>query len=769
MRRWVKSIIAGLITGLVGVVLGLTPLGVDFETGVGLNWLFNVRGAVEQPPDVVVVNIDARTGGYLDLAERPRDWSRVIHAKLIENLVQRGADAIAFDMDFRIPKLPEDDSLFADAIIAAQRVVLFTRLDGKRLPISELRGQSGGVVIESNNGDATNGSEKLSGSIWVERLIPPTPVIADAANGLAPFPLPKLQEDVFQYWAFKSSADDAATLPAVTLQIQGLTVHSEWMRLLRRVGAVGIESIPVDRNALTRASSVGELMRTLRRAFQKDPTLPDKLLSNLSSDESLSASPNKVRLIQAMIRLYQGEDNRLLNFYGPPGSIKTIPYHVFILGEDSVIDQEPIDLTGKVVFVGYSDLYDSSQPDVFYTVFSTDEGVDLSGVEIAATAFANLTSGRVLEPTSVGLTILTLLLFGGLLGAGVYLMPALISVPLAVIITVSYIVGAQYFFNNANIWLPLATPVLVQFPMAIFIGLLAQYLFGRKQEQQLTKAISYYLPEDVIGSLTEDGLDPEALNKTVYATCFATDMKGFTSISETMPPKQLATFMNDYFEVLSQPLKRHKVDVTEFRADAIMCAWITPEGEGQIRREAILAALETVEAVGEFNSVVPTHQLKARIGLDAGTVYIGHAGGGGHFVYSIVGDSANTASRIESLNDHLGTQMLASQSVVDGVDGFLFRTLGDFQFVGKTGAIAVVEVVTLLERANPSQIQLCERFSNAITAFKRQNWDHALIEFESILDDYPHDGAALFYKAHCQRYLDEPLPSQPEIIHMGSK
>ena len=769
MRRCTKSIVAGVVTGVVGVVLELTPLGAGFEKDVGLNWLFNVRGSIKPPSDVVVVNIDARTGVYLDLPERPRNWPRTIHAELTDNLVRRGADAIVFDMDFQVPKLPQDDARFAQAVAAAERVVLFTKLDGKRLPIAEIQGQNGAVVVAAGDGDATNGRAKLSGSIWVEHLIPPVRVLADAASLLAPFPLPKLQEDVFQYWAFKPSADDAATLPVAALQIKGLDVHHEWMRLLQKAGVDGIDSIPHDRNELTHASSIRDMMRQLRRLFQSNPMLPDQLLSFLDSNENEENSSENANLIRALIRLYQGGNNRLLNFYGPPGSIETIPYHVIIRGEESVIGQAPIDLKGKVVFVGFSDLYDPGQPDGFYTVYTTDEGVDLSGVEIAATAFANLIDGRALKLTNTGTTILILLLFGGLLGAGVYLMPALISVPLAVLVTVSYVVGAQYLFNNENIWLPLATPVLVQLPMAIFVGLLAQYLFERKQEQQLTKAISYYLPEAVVGSLTEEGLDEATLNKTVYATCFATDMKGFTSISEAMPPKQLATFMNNYFEVLSKPLKNHRVDVTEFRADAIMCAWITPEGQQEIRKEAILAALETVEAIAEFNNTVPTHHLKARIGLDAGTVYIGHAGGGGHFVYSIVGDSANTASRIESLNDHLGTQLLASQVVVDDVDGFLFRPLGDFQFVGKTGAIAVVEIVTLLERANPSQIQLCERFSNAITVFKRQNWDHALIEFESILDDYPHDHAALFYQTCCHRYLNEPLPNQPSIIHMESK
>ncbi|NTU61189.1 MAG: CHASE2 domain-containing protein, partial [Caldiserica bacterium] len=83
-------------------------------------------------------------------------------------------------------------------------------------------------------------------------------------------------------------------------------------------------------------------------------------------------------------------DHRVLNFYGPPGSITTIPYHVAATDGAPDAGLNLPDLTGKVVFVGFSDLYDPGQPDRFYTVFTNADGVDLSGVEIAATAFGNL-------------------------------------------------------------------------------------------------------------------------------------------------------------------------------------------------------------------------------------------------------------------------------------------------------------------------------------------------------------------------------------------
>ncbi len=80
-----------------------------------------------------------------------------------------------------------------------------------------------------------------------------------------------------------------------------------------------------------------------------------------------------------------------------------------------------------------------------------------------------------------------------------------------------------------------------------------------------------------------------------------------------------------------------------------------PPGTPDPRRQALLAALEAGEAIKDFRQRHDLPGARLRIGLEAGWVYVGHAGGGGRFVYSIVGDSGNTASRVEGLNKHIGT------------------------------------------------------------------------------------------------------------------
>lgn len=751
MSRWLKGLIAGAATGLIGAGFALTPLGVDFEKHVGLACLFKIRGAIEPPPEAVVVAINERDTRGLGLPELPRDWPRSTHARLIEQLVEGGASVIVFDMDFERPKNAEHDLEFARAAAASRRVVVFEKLSGKRQPLVDASG-------------------KQSGSIWAEELIPPIPALAQAARGLGPFPVPKVQVNVFQFWAFKPSLADAPTLPAVALQVHALGVYPRWLEVLEQAGAPGLAELPREPGGLADAAQLRAMMRALRRIFKNGPALEARIGDALGVGSGAQMQPAEQQLIKALNRLYAGDDNRYLNFYGPPGSIRTIPYNAVITGSAPGIGQAGLDFNGKVVFVGFSDLFDPGQPDRFYTVFTNDEGVDLSGVEIAATAFANLLTDRTLRPADAPMTAVILMLIGLILGTGVYLLAALAGVPLALLLTSLYVAVAQFVFNSADVWLPLATPVIVQLPMALFIGLIGHYLLERHRQQRVSKAVGYYLPDHIAKELTEKELDPSALNRVAEGICLATDMSGFTSIAEKMAPDELAVFMNTYFDALAEALKRHQVDITEFHADTVMCAWIAEKSNHSIGYSAALASLAVVDAVDRFNKTTGAG-LYARVGFADGTFFLGHTGGGGRFGYSILGDCANTAARIESLNRHLGSHILATQSAVANVDGLLIRQLGRFALVGRSEPISLVEILAAAETAQEGAIRLSKRFGEALDSFHQQSWQDAAERFEVLVKDFSEDGPARFYLARCRDYLSEaPLSMKdPTVIQMETK
>ena len=745
MKRWLKGLGVGLLVAIVGIGLGLSSLGAKFEQDVGLGWLYSVRGPISPPDDVVIVSIDGRTGDNLNLPTLPRDWPRSIHGRLVDKLVEAGASTIVFDIFFGKKKSPEDDQRFVDAVARAGRVVLVELLTGKQQPISDQQGRHVGMV-------------------WTEKTLPPFHELAEAASALAPFPLPKEGAAVYQYWVFKESADNAPTIPATALQLRFKSAAADLLERVRKLAPGSLDKPRNPDEAFGSPRQLRDFMQTLRTVFADS----DKLRGGIGP---VGQDPTGIPPLQALEGLYMGAAHRYLNFYGPPGTIQHVPYHAVILGGDPNVPQSALDFHGKTVFVGSSDLYDPGQPDRFYTVFTRDDGVDLAGVEIAATAYANLLTNQSLVPVGGWTALALLALFGIAIGLVVYVTPAIAGVPIAIGLAGLYAFVAQNLFDDAALLVPIATPLLVQAPLALFVGLLGQYLLERQRGQRISDAINYYLPDEIARDLSENRLDESKINKVVFSTCLATDMAGFSTISEELPPGELAKYLNDYFETLAAPLKKHGVHVTEFRADAIMCAWTAEEESVKPREQALLAALEEGEAIKEFATRHQLSEVKLRIGLEAGWVYVGHAGGGGRFVYSIVGDTANTASRVEGLNKHIGTSLLATAEVLNGIDSFLTRPVGAYQFVGKTEAIPVLEILALKEAATPEQLDLCAKFGQAMSLFDQGEWVAASQAFEGVLGDYPGDGPSVFLVQKCKAYVSEGAVGdiKPGVVRMDVK
>lgn len=753
MPRWLHSVLFTLTIVVLGVGILISPIGRYIEREFGLQWLFTLRGPVEAPPQVGVVGINGNSGTDLGLSRLPRNWPRSLHGALVDRLTASGAAGVVFDMDFSQSRGQIEDLTLADSVASSGNVILFERLDGHNER-----------VVSGNN---------VTRWVWVETSEPPVTELASVARAVAPFPLPKIDKSSFQFWAFKPSADDSPTTAAVAAQMYLLTHHQDWRDLLGRAGVESSYLPPA--TALQAPGRLQEYMRGLRKLFLGKPFLGDQL-RDLA--QAAAMSPEGREAVQVLIALYSGPDEYFTNLYGPPGTIPTVSYQDMVsvddLSEvgahgDIKATETSRKLAGRIVFVGYSDLFSPDQPDRFHTVFTDERGIDLSGCEIMATAFANLVTGSPIRPFDPILSILLVAAFGVAICQIVFWPRAYLAVPLAIAAGGAYFYLAGQIFARESLWLPVATPVAVQLAMAVVAGLLGQYVIERRQKLRVGAELAQFLPAHLVEDLTKGRLDPGKINQVVHGVCLATDMSGFSSISERKSPGELARFMNDYFETIAAVLKSCKVDVTEFHADTIMCAWIGEPDDDEIRRRALTAAIEVVEAIEHFSAEDETVSLTARVGLQDGAFYLGHTGGGGRMTYSILGDPANSAARLEGLNKRLGTRVLAAGTVTQGLSGFDLRPLGEFMVVGKANVVPVVEVAGLA-KGDPAVTDLHDGFAAGLAAFSREQWAAAAAAFESLASRFPEDRASRFYLEICNRYVKDGAPEkQAAILSMTEK
>ncbi|HHT9129427.1 MAG TPA: CHASE2 domain-containing protein [Candidatus Brocadiaceae bacterium] len=745
-----KAVIIGLLTGLLGIAISFIPFVSRFEENTDLDLLFKLRGVRQPPPEVVIIDIDKHSTDALNLPDDPEKWPRSFHASLTEKLTKLGASLIVFDVFFNEPSSAEDDNLFAKVINNTSNVVLCESIRKKAIPFASEKGST-------------------NGNVYIESLVQPISLFAQSALASAPFPLPKVPAKVSQYWTFKTSCGDMPTLPVVAFQIFALTQYNKFLQLLEKFDPSEIDKLPHSKDEIIRSKKVVKIINILRELFKKNPTLAGKMIEELEKPQPLSV--DEERILKSLIKIYQGSDSRYLNFYGPPSAIDTIPYYqVLQLSERPDIKRKPIQFDGKVVFVGSTGNL-SLQKDGFYTVFSQSSGFDLSGVEIAATAFANLLEDMPIQSLHLYNYLVVIFLWGLAIGAFCRILPLIISAVSVIGISAVYLIITFHQFKTTGIWYPLVIPLFFQAPLAFLGSTVCKYISTDRERKNIRTAFKYYVPDEIASQLSKNITGLKTHNQLVYGTCLSTDAENYTSLSEAMNLKELRSLMNKYYEAISGPIKQHGGIVTNIVGDSALAIWVTTPPDETRRKQACISALEIEREVHRFNQSFSLFMpLLTRIGLHSGQVLLGNVGAIDHYEYSLVGDIVNTTTRIEGLNKYLGTRILASEEVITQLDDFSIRELGKFLLVGKSKPLVLYELLCLKEESNQQQRDLCLFFLEALDAFKRQSWYEAMGKFYKLIRTYGEDGPSQFFLTLCKEYREKKFDeSWDGIIRMDKK
>jgi adenylate cyclase len=298
-------------------------------------------------------------------------------------------------------------------------------------------------------------------------------------------------------------------------------VYDEFIRLMGRVSPSQADRLPHDKDLIISSKGVENLIHVLRDIFKKDPLIAEKMLDELQNSSSLSDDIKRRHVLKSLIRMYQGDKSRYLNFYGPPGSVTTISYHQLLQPwENSTAYQEQLDLNGRVIFVGLSRRLWPEQKDGFHTVFSQASGLDISGVEIAASAFANLLEDMSVQPLDFRAHLAFIFVWGVVLGIVCLFLPAAIAAFSVIGLSLLYLAAAHYQFKHTGSWYPLVIPLFFQAPIAYFGTVLWKYFEVNKERQNIRKAFGYYLPDKVVDQLAKNMAHIKSNSHMVYWDLF---------------------------------------------------------------------------------------------------------------------------------------------------------------------------------------------------------------------------------------------------------
>ena len=740
-----KSCLSILLIGVIGAVACLTPFGINLEEEFGLSWLFKLRGPIPPPDNVVIVSIDRSSAEILNLPENPEKWPRSYYTQLIEKLNQQKPALIAINIVFGENRDSENDQLLARTIAKDKNIILSNYLKRNIIPSS-------------------NPLKTFS----YERIIDSIPIIKQAALGTAPFLLPKTASTVKQFWTYKNNTGSIATFPGAVFHCFVFKqAYPEILQLLGQINPPLSLFFPTSFEQLADEFKVIDAVQAIQTEITKNT---DALTQLNQLVKTSGYTPEKKELLTGWLALLDGSNSLYFNHYGSAGTITTIPFYQ-ALASDII---NPSLFYNKIILIGYSEDIEPEKNQGIYTVFSSESGEITSPIEIAATAVSNLVHHNWIEPIQFQDQFLLILSWGILLSIVCRFFPYKLAISLIILLSLGFVTLAYIRFTNTYTWIPVFIPIIVQTPLVLIIASVSRYRKRKQDHQNMHKAFSRYVPDDVVKNVAYQP-DISAMSRygeIMQGICMATDADQYTTLSETMNPQQLNDLMNNYYGVMFPQVTEQQGFISDVIGDAMLAIWAKPEITTQIRENACHAALKIKQAVIDFNGS-QTIDLPTRLGLHLGEIRLGNVGAADHYEYRAIGDTVNTATRIEGLNKILGTNILVSAEVINGLSGFLTREMGLFILKGKTQPVHIYELICeTTNQLNPHFSSAIFDFSIALKLYQQQLWNEALEAWLNIERKYPGDKPTQFYIHYLKQNLniltEQDYDDQPVVVNIGN-
>ncbi|SKA23115.1 adenylate cyclase [Trichlorobacter thiogenes] len=474
----------------------------------------------------------------------------------------------------------------------------------------------------------------------------------------------------------------------------------------------------------------------------------------LGSDIVLEVKSYGIDSLQiGSLRVPSQEDGTMaLNYYGPARSFRTISA-VDVVKKRLKKDE----LKGAMAFVGATEIG-------IYDIRPTPFDALQPGVELHATVAANALDRRFLKYDGITQTyeMLCILLLPILLGLVLAFMPGTFAGLAAFAGTTGLFLTINYFGFTLGL-----RDMTVIYPL---LGLGLTYLGSEswrnlvveKKGRQLKKAFSNYVSPDLVREIEKN---PDKLvlgGEQREISILFSDIRGFTTVSESLTPPELVTLLNEYLSPMTRIVLEEKGTLDKFIGDAVMAIFNAPLDVPGHAEHACTAAVKMLEELKRLNvgfAERGMHTLDIGVGINTGPAVVGNMGADIRFDYTAIGDSVNLASRLEGLNKYYGSHILVSEDTHKQVTGggFTFREVDRVRVKGKHLPIVMYELMI-------TNLDLLPRFEEGLEKYRSQQFTEAQLIFDQLVSDYS-DGPSRLYSSRCADYLETPPPADWDGVY----
>ena len=405
---------------------------------------------------------------------------------------------------------------------------------------------------------------------------------------------------------------------------------------------------------------------------------------------------------------------------------------------------DPDLLKGKIILVG------TTAPGLL-DLRSTPVQSVYPGVEVHANIISGILDQRINHRPAWAIGYEFVLLI--LIAVGMALLLPLVSPLMATAATFGVLiltVGGTLIAWNNHIILPLASPLLL-IALIFILHMTYGFFIESRGKRQLAQLFGQYIPPELVDEMSESPAEYSLDGENREMTVLFSDVRGFTTISEGMDPKQLTQLMNALLTPMTRVIHKNRGTIDKYMGDAIMSFWGAPLRDPEHARHALYAAMEMMVELKVMQKDFESRgwpPVNIGIGLNTGNMNVGNMGSEFRMAYTVLGDSVNLGSRLEGLTKNYGVNIIVSESTKDSIPEFTFRDLDLVRVKGKNEPVAIFEPVGHKNDLDKDTKSELSSYKQALKSFRAQNWDTAEMDFFNLNRSNPD---RLLYQVYLDR------------------
>jgi len=648
--------------------------------------LFQVLRPREQTARPVVI-VDIDEASLKEIGQWP--WPRTIVADLVTRLTALGAVAIGFDAVF-----PEPDRTSPNLLASTLR-------DLDDATRERLRG------LPSND-------EVLAGALRKSRVVLGESVSDRPAAG------PAIEASGYGVVTAKGAPDARSFLVFYPTLVRNLPI------LEQAAAGRGIFTQVEEHDGIVRRAPV---IMNAQNAFVPSLSLEMLRVATNSNSPLIRSDSNGIQSVNASrFRLPTDEHGRLWVHFN-----HTDP-HRYVSAKDVLQGSVPPErVRGKLILIGTSAIGLSDNK-------TTALDPVVPGVEIHAQIIESILTNALLSAPSwaIGAEVIAAVVFGLAIIIAAPLLPAAVVIAVGATLILGLIGLSWFFFAEHNLLLDFTYPLISTWLIYLVLTFV-NYLREQRERQQIRSAFGFYLSPPLVEQLAKS---PEKLvlgGEERRMTILFSDVRGFTTISEHYKddPQGLTHLMNRFLTPLTNAIIERKGTIDKYIGDAIMAFWNAPLDDKEHEANACDAALEmlaraealNVELKREADSNGGVYMpLRIGIGLNSGPCVVGNMGSDFRFNYSVLGDTVNLASRLESRTKDYRLPLVIGARTAEGAKA-KFATM-EIDLIQVKGKKQPETVFTVLGRAEIEEDPRCRDLralnGQMLARYRKQQWGEAL-------------------------------------------